>query len=93
MVIVIESTANGQKTQPSQSPTIIFVQRLLVGCKLVGNELVKPQVLIERSYYVITVGVSKGEFCLTTVNVSTRVGIASDVQPMSPPSLAVSRVG
>src|SRR5262249_53903897 len=92
--IVIEETAEGQEAEGRETPAREFWVNQ-IGGELVLNKLVKGQVLIEGADHIIPVGISVGAQSIFAIcqNEIFRIGVASDVEPMSAPAFAVAGGG
>src|SRR5262249_33013986 len=85
-----EVPADRQKPARGTWP-LVRSQRQLVGGELLQNELVVRQVVVERANHPVAVSVRPGITGFLEEYISLVVGIARDVQPVAPPTLAVVR--
>ena len=81
MDVVLKLSADGQESQTGQRLLVLAKVELISG-KLLTQEFVEWQIVIERTNHVVAIGEG-----IRTVG----TGVASHVQPMSAPALAVMR--
>jgi len=80
--------AQGEEADGRQR-VLIRAERQPVGGKLLQNELVVRQVLIEGPDDVIAIGVGPGEVRLLKEHVPLGVRVAGDIEPVAAPAFAV----
>ena len=87
-----EPPADGQKAHRGQRLGIVS-QGELVGGELLEDERVERQVGVEGGDHVVAVGERERIAAVLLKDVPLGVGVPGDVQPVSPPALAVPRRG
>ena len=90
VVVVAKLHSDGQEPQCCEA-RIVLGSVQLVGGNLLDDELVHGQVPFESADHVVTVGVREREARKSDRRTAVRIGIASDIQPVFPPSLGVAR--
>ena len=90
MQVVHEPPAERQKSHRRQR-SLVVSQIQLIGGKLLDDEPIKRQIGIQRADYVIAIGPTPLKLLLLEEHIPFRVGIPSDIQPMSSPAFAVMR--
>ena len=92
MLVVQESSAQGQVPQGGQRP-LVLSEGEPVGGDLVPDKSVERKIIVERVDDVVTVGIGEGVFPLGGEYVSPGVGVARHIEPVAAPALPVASGG
>jgi hypothetical protein len=90
--VIQKAAAEREKPHRCQLLGVLPAQRL-VGRQLRQNELVERQIAIERADNPVAINVAIGVATLFLEDISFRVRVAGDVEPVSRPPFAETRVG
>ena len=88
VVAIVEPPAGRQKAERREGP-FVFALRQFIRGELLANELIVGQVAVERIDDVIAIGVRIRIAAILLKGIASRIGIASDIEPMSAPPSAV----
>ena len=90
-VVVEETPAEGQEAQRGEVAVVLRVLDDLVGGQLQTQELVVGKVVVEGLHHPVAIGIGVRVAAFFLKDVTLRVGIAGDIEPVAAPAFAEGR--